>query len=101
MYRKKDKIITTKNDPSNYVFGYDIYDSLLLSLINDTTLERENYEITVHEYRPDLIAQDIYGSTSYMGLLLLQIKKPLEELKRGTILSVLPKTVLETIIKSI
>lgn len=100
MYRKKDKIITAKNDPSNYVSGYDIYDSLLFSLINDTTLERENHEITVHEYRPDLIAQDIYGSTSYLGLFLLQVKKPLSDLKRGTVLSVIPKTVLDTIIKN-
>ena len=100
MYRKKNKIIMAKNDPSNYIFGYDIYDSLLLSQINDTTLEKENYEITVHEYRPDLIAQDIYGSTSYLGLFLLQVKKPLTDLKRGTILSVLPKTVLDTIIKN-
>lgn len=100
MYRKKNKIIMAKNDPSNYILGYDIYDSLLLSQINDTTLEKENYEITVHEYRPDLIAQDIYGSTSYLGLFLLQVKKPLADLKRGTVLSVLPKTVLDTIIKN-
>jgi hypothetical protein len=100
MYRKKNKIIMAKNDPSNYILGYDIYDSLLLSQINDTTLEKESYEITVHEYRPDLIAQDIYGSTSYLGLFLLQVKKPLTDLKRGTILSVLPKTVLDTIIKN-
>ncbi len=101
MYKKRDKIITSIYDPSNYVDGYDIFDSLLLTLINDPTLEREKYEITVHEYRPDLLAQDIYGSTSYTGLLLLQVKEGLSGLSRGTVIEVLPKSVLDTIIKSL
>lgn len=101
MYRKKDKIITSIYDPSNYVSGYDIFDSLLLSLINDPTLERETHEITVHEYRPDLLAQDIYGSTSYTGLLLLQVKNGLSSLSRGATIEVLPKSVLDVIIKSL
>jgi len=98
MFKKKNKIVTAKNDPSNYISGYDIFDSLLLSLINDQNLYREEFEITIHEYRPDLIAQDIYGSSSYLGLLLLQVKKPLSSFSKGTVLKVLPKTTLDSIL---
>ena len=101
MYRKKDKIISSVYDPSNYVNGYDIFDSLLLTLINDPTLGKDVHEITVHEYRPDLLAKDIYGSTSYTGLLLLQIKGGLASLSKGSKIEVLPKSVLDIIIKSL
>ena len=101
MYKKKGKTIVSIQDPANYIYGKDIYDSYLLDVINNPTISRERHEITVHEYRPDLIAQDIYGSSSYMGLLLLQTKKGLEEYKRGTILEVIPKTVLDKILSEI
>jgi len=101
MYRKENKIISSKQDPSNYVEGYDIFDSTLLYLISNPTLPRDRYEITVYECRPDLIAKDIYGSENYMGLLLLQINKGLDELIKGTILNVLPKSILDKIISEL
>ena len=101
MYRRKNKTIVSKQDPANYIQGFDIYNSYLLEVLSNPSITREKYEITVYEYRPDLIAQDIYGSSSYLGLLLLQVKKDLKDLSRGTILEVIPKSVLDKIIDEI
>lgn len=98
MYKKENKIISTKQDPSNYISGYDIFNSTLLYMLGDPNIPKEIYEITVYECRPDMIARDIYGSESYLGLLLLQINKKLEELTKGTLLEVIPKNILDKLI---
>ena len=101
MYRKADKITRSVIDPSNYIDGFDIYNSKFLAQINDPDLQRNFYEVRVNEYRPDLIAQDFYGSSDYMGILLLQTKMTLGDFKRGTVLSLLPKETIDSIIKNI
>jgi hypothetical protein len=101
MYRKKSKIVSTYENLGNYIDGFDVYNSLFLQRIANPTLAREKYIITVYEYRPDLIAKDYYGSTSYMGILLAQIKLTVDQLERGVILELLPKTTIESIINSL
>ena len=101
MYRRKNKTIISKQDPANYIQGYDIFNSYLLELLTNPAISKDKYEITVHEYRPDLIASDIYGSSSYLGLLLLQTKKSLGEFKRGTVLEVIPKAILDKILDEV
>lgn len=101
MYRKAEKITGSIHDPSNYIQGFDVYNSKFLAQINDPNLEREYYEVRVNEYRPDLIAQDYYGSSDYMGILLLQTKMTLPNFKRGVVLKLLPKTTIDSIIKNI
>lgn len=101
MYRKADKITGNILDPSNYIQGFDIYNSKFLAQISDQNLKREYYEIRVNEYRPDLIAQSFYGSSDYLGVLLLQTKMTLPNFKRGVVLSLLPKETIDSIIKNI
>lgn len=101
MYRKKSKLINNIENLGNYIDGFDVYDSLFLNRINNQSLTRENYLITVHEYRPDLIARDYYGSVSYMGILLAQTKMTVDQFKKGVVLSLLPKTTIESIISSL
>lgn len=101
MYRKKSKIVNTSENLGNYIEGFDVYNSLFLYKLSDQSLTREDYVITVYEYRPDLIARDYYGSTSYMGIVLAQTKLTTEQFKKGTVLKLLPKSTIEGIINSL
>lgn len=100
MYKKKQKIQKSNTELSNYIEGFDVYNSLFLKRISSSTLTRETYIVTVNEFRPDLIALDFYGDSNYMGILLAQIKIGLEQLKRGTILELLPKDTIDYIISN-
>jgi len=101
MYKKSNTIISNKENLANYIEGYDIYNSTLLVILNDPSISRVQYEITAYEYRPDLLAKDFYGSTSYMGLLILQASRGLETYKRGSILNLIPKNILDNILSNI
>lgn len=100
MYKSSGKLTSNINSLDNYVEGYDIYNSTLLRLLNDPGTEKIDYLITVYEYRPDLIAKDIYGDSSYEGLLMAQCCIGLNSYTRGTYLRVIPKEVLDKFIKS-
>ena len=101
MYRKKSKIVSNTENLGNYIEDFDIYNSLFLYKLSDQGLPREDYEITVYEFRPDLIARDYYGSTSYMGILLAQTKLTLTQFKKGLILHLLPKSIIDGIINTL
>lgn len=101
MYNKSNTIISNKENLANYIEGIDVYNSSLLEYLNNPNITRELYEITVYEYRPDLIAEDYYGSSSYVGLLTLQAAKGLESYKRGSILRLIPKNILDNLLSSL
>lgn len=82
MYTKQNKIITSKEEITNYVEGIDIFNSKFLYELRKPELNREVYTVTIYEYRPDLIAQDFYGDVKYEGILMLQVGR-LENLVRG------------------
>ena len=88
-------------DRVNYISGSDVYNSKLIELLKDPGLEREEYEITTFEYRPDLIAQEVYGSTNYEGLLMIQTGTTLINYKRGETLMLIPKDSLDSLLRSI
>lgn len=98
MYTREQKIQNSLTNLSNYIEGFDVYNSLFLQKISDPTLAREKYQITVHEFRPDLMAQDFYGSAEYMGILLVQARVDLKSLRRGVVLELLPKKTIDNII---
>ena len=91
MYKKDSKIIVGKQDLSNYIEGYDLYNSTLVSLLSDPSIERECYTITNYAYRPDLIAREFYGDTKYLGILYLTCGIDLDSYSQGTVLSLIPK----------
>lgn len=100
MYTKKDRIISSKTDLSNYIEGVDVYNSELLTKLQDPSLNRDLYEITVFQYRPDLIAKDYYGSDKYVGLVMVQNGIGLSDYKKGTVLTLIGKTDLDQIINN-
>lgn len=99
MYTKRQQIISTKESLANFFEGYDVYNAVLPGLLGNPTTSRESYEITVYQYRPDLIAKDFYGSESYMGVLMLQTGLSLEGYKKGTVLKLIPKTELDELLR--
>jgi hypothetical protein len=101
MYRKNKIILANKEDLGNYIEDYDAYNSLLLLRLSDVSLERESYQITTYEYRPDLIAKDYYSSETYLPYVLLQGGRSIDEYKKGSILRLIPKEILDSIIASI
>lgn len=100
MFKKYNKIVENSNNLSNYINETDVYNSNILYTITNPNVEKVSYEITVHEYRPDLIAEQFYGSKDYMPYVLLSAGVRLEQLKKGSIIKLIPKSVLDDIIKS-
>lgn len=101
MYTKESILKGTRTNLSNYIEGIDIYNSAFLHYLSSPELEKVPYRITVYEYRPDMIAQDFYGSTEYLGILLAQLGVGLSYLKKGEVIYLIPKTVIDTLIRNI
>jgi hypothetical protein len=101
MYSKANKVSSGIEDVVNYISGYDVYNSKLIEQLRDPSLPREQYEIKTFEYRPDLIAQDFYGSTDYEGLLMVQTGSTLTNFKKGTTLTLIPKSNIDSLLRSI
>lgn len=101
MFSKTKKITNNINELSNYIDNIDIYNSKLFYDLQDPSIDRVDYEITVYEYRPDLIAQDFYGNSSFLPFVLLFSGLGLEQLTRGTVISLVPRKTLEDIIKGV
>lgn len=101
MFSKSKDLKNSRQDFSNYVDGYDIYNSRIFDLLKEHDGERILYEIHVNEFRPDLIAKDLYGSSVYLGFLYISAGLGLENYKKGAIISVYPKYVIEEVINSL
>jgi hypothetical protein len=101
MYTKTNNVNSSLEDLTNYIDGSDVYNSKLVELLNDPSLPRDEYEIKTYEYRPDLIAREVYGSTGYEGLLMLQAGATLTNFQKGVTLMLIPKTNLDSLIRSI
>lgn len=101
MYIRNNKVSSNISDIVNYVEGSDVYNSKLIEILRDPSIPRKNYEIKTFEYRPDLIAKDIYGSTDYEGLLMIQTGSTLTNFSIGTTLNVIPKTNLDSLLRSL
>jgi hypothetical protein len=101
MYSRAKIVSSGLEDIVNYISGSDVYNSKLIELLKDPGLEREEYEITTFEYRPDLIAQEVYGSANYEGLLMIQTGTTLINYKRGETLMLIPKDSLDSLLRSI
>lgn len=101
MYKKSGRIISNKFSLSNYIDGADVYNSELLLKLHNPNLRRDYYEISVYEYRPDLIAKDFYGSDTYTGLVIIQNGFGLENYTKGTVIELIYKTDIDKLIQSL
>lgn len=86
---------------SQYIEGHDVFNSKILRNLADPSLDRVSYMITRYEYRPDLIAKDIYGGVEYTGLLMAQCRISVEGYVRGTVLRIIPKVTLDNIVRNL
>jgi hypothetical protein len=101
MFEHTSKRNLSQEDLACYIEGFDVYNARLLDSIRDAYNYRIPYEIRTFEYRPDLIAEDIYGSTKYTGLFMLSCGVGLEGLKKGSVIQVIPKQILDNILSDI
>ena len=101
MYTRANRVSSGIEDIVNYVNGTDVYNSKLIELLRDPGLPREEYEIKTYEYRPDLIAKEVYGSVDYEGLLMIQTGSTLTNLQKGVTLMLIPKANLDALLRSI
>ena len=101
MYTRANKVSSGIEDVVNYISGYDVYNSKLIEQLRDPSLPKEQYEIKTFEYRPDLIAKEVYGSTDYEGLLMIQTGSTLTNFKKGVTLNLIPKSNLDSLLRSI
>lgn len=102
MFKYNKTNVTSKSEEvSRYVEGNDIFNSELLRALDDPSINRVRYMITRFEYRPDLIAKEIYGSDSYCSILMHQLRMSLGDYKRGMVVRVIPKSDIDRILKSI
>lgn len=101
MYSKENKVFSGITKLENYIEETDVYNSKLLFLLSNPNITREDYIILNHKYRPDLIAKDFYGDSSYQGLLILQLGLPLSAYTIGRTLSLIPKDTLDSILNSL
>lgn len=101
MYTRANKVSSGIEDAVNYISGYDVYNSKLIERLRDPSLPREQYEVKVFEYRPDLIAQEVYGSTEYEALLMIQTGSTLTNFEKGVTLSLISKSSLDSLLRSL
>ena len=99
MFRKRKNITSERENLGNYIEGFDVYNSHLLLQLADPSLEKEMYQITAFEYRPDLIAKDFYGSDTYMAYVLLQVGMEIDGYKKGRWIEIVSKIDLDELIK--
>ena len=101
MYKSKKSIINGIENLANYIDGIDVYNASIVQELQNPGLTREPYEIKTYQYRPDLIAKEVYESEDYLGLLFLQTGLTLSNFKRGVILNLITKTDLDKVLRSL
>ncbi len=101
MYTKPSRITLNYTSLTNYILESDVYNSKLLYLLSDPNISRVDYTITVSEYRPDLIAKDFYGSVDYLPYVILSAGLGLEQYRKGAVISLVPKDILDSFIKGL
>ena len=101
MYTKANKIIISTDNLENYIEDVDVYNSKLLMELGNPAYTKVPYELTTQEYRPDLIAQDFYGSTNWQGLVIIQAGRNLSSYTKGSVIQLLPKATILGIISNL
>jgi hypothetical protein len=101
MYNKPTKYTYTSEELSNYIEGNDIYNSSFLSIISNPAYPKITYIISEYEFRPDLIAREVYGSTSYEGLLMIQTGLVISDYTKGRKLEIFSKSTLDNILNNL
>lgn len=97
MYTRPKRIYTNLKRLENYIEGEDVYNSLLLLRLQDTSLEKSEYTIKT-PYRPDLIAEDFYGDVGYEPFVIFQLKVPVDKITKGRTFKLITKEEIDRIL---
>ena len=100
MFTKFKQTVDNEVELGNFIEGFDIYNSRLLELLNDSTLPMEAYTINVGENRPDIIAKKFYGDYSYQAYVILQCYG-INDLKIGSTIYLIEKEYLNNLINQV
>lgn len=100
MYKRPKRIYTNLKRLENYIEGEDVYNSLLLFLLQDTKLETSEYTVNV-PYRPDIIAEEFYGDVGYEPFVILQLKTPIDKVTKGRTFKFITKSEIDRILDQI
>lgn len=100
MYTRPKRIYTDLKRIENYVEGSDVYNSLLLLRLQDTTLETSEYTVKT-PYRTDIIAEEFYGDVGYEPFVILQLKVTIDQVTRGRVFRLITKSVIDSILDKI
>lgn len=101
MFKHTSKRDVSSEDLANYIESFDVYNARLMDGIRDAYNDRVTYEVRTFEYRPDLIAKDIYGNTKYTGIFMISCGVGLEGLYKGAVLQVIPKEIIDRILSNL
>lgn len=100
MYNRSENVVKNNNAINNFIEGVDIYNSSLLYKLN--SVEKISYIIPEgFQYRPDLIAKELYGNERLQGYVLIQSGLSLDQLKQGTKLELANLNTLKSLIDGI
>lgn len=97
MYTRPKRIYTNLKRLENYIEGKDVYNSLLLYKLQDTSLETSEYTVKT-PYRPDIIAEEFYGDVGYEPFVLLQLRVSIDQVTRGRIFKFITKSEIDRIL---
>ena len=101
MYTRENKTSTNNVNLSNYIEGFDIFNSKLLYKLRDPKVNKVGYTITKYPCRPDLIALDYYGSTDYSDYVVLAAgDKGMNAFSLGNTIELISKTDLDNILNN-
>lgn len=102
MFRRQENGKSSSSENfTKYIEGRDVFNSYLIYKLGDPSLTKVSYVVTRYEYRPDLIAKDIYGSSDYTGVLMSQCRLSLDGYTKGRVLRIIPKADIDRIISNI
>lgn len=100
MYTRPKRIYTDLKKLENYIEGEDVYNSLLIFYLQDTSLETSEYVVKT-PYRPDLMAEEFYGDVGYEPFVILQLKCQIDQVTRGRVFNLITKSEIDRILDKI
>ena len=101
MYKRTSNLIKSNNvSPEIFIEGNDYANSELLWKL-DQFNDYKTFTITKHEYRIDLISEEIYGDEKYSWILMYINRVSIQELVRHKVLNYIPIDKLDNIIATV
>lgn len=83
---------------SSYIEDIDVFNSTLLLYLEDPEIEKLEFRITTQKYRPDLIAEEVYGDKLYSDYVIIQSCLPISGFVPGRVIKLINLETLKLLI---